>query len=131
MGADNISKICEEHGATLLQYKPPRLAVLRLDSGEEVLVSVGAATARVYRRNTLFGWFLPKRLLSQKLVSWDKNFATSTGFYREAFRKMFLDGLVNLVSQFKSIADVQVGWPTMKNPMEVASLRFFSQYHRG
>jgi hypothetical protein len=112
MTVENIAKSCEEHGAVLLQYQSPRVAVPRLSSGEDVFISIGTSTARVYRRNRVFGWFLAKRVVSRQLASWDSNFATSNGFHREAYRKMFLDGLIDLISQCKILRNCDTVGPT-------------------
>ena len=125
MNTTDATKVCETNGARLIHYETARVAKIELPSGEQVLISIGTASAKLYRKNRLFGWFLPRSFVSKPLVEWDPRYCHVSGFDRDVFRGMILDGLLSLLSRFKSIDELNRGWPTMKNPMEVASLEFY------
>jgi hypothetical protein len=125
MNVSDASKLCEEHGAILLNYHHPRLATLALRSGELVLISIGTTNAKVFRRNSWFGWFLAKCCVSKPLVTWDARYAQFDNFHRAICRGMVLDGLLSLISRVDSIDELCVAWCVIKNPLEVAAVQLF------
>ena len=127
MNAADASKLCAQNSAVLLNYQHPRSAFLRLRSGEEVLISVGTTSAKVFRRNPLFGWALPKRCVSKPLVAWEGRYAQFNNLHRAACRGIVLDGLLDLISRAESIGELCLAWPFIKNPLEVASVKLFHE----
>lgn len=125
MNIADASKLCEEHGAVLLNYQHPRLTMLALRSGEQVLISIGTTSAKVSRRNSLFGWFLPKCCVSKPLVAWDARYTQFDTFHRAICRGMVLDGLLSLISRVDSIDELCLAWCVIKNPLQVAAVELF------
>ena len=127
MNAADASKLWAQHGATLLNYQYPRLALLGLRSREEVLISIGTVSAKVFRRNPLFGWALPKCCVSKPLVEWEPRYSRFKNLHRTVCRGMVLDGLLDLVPRANSIDELCLAWCAIKNPLEVASVKLFQE----
>ena len=113
---------CLRNGSQLLSYSGARAASLILHSGEQVVISIGPTTAKVCVSRPLFGWFLPRVVASERLSKWDDRYSQSNAFYRDVFQAMILDGLLSLVSRFRSVAELQLAWSVLRNPIEVAVL---------
>src|SRR5258707_1375010 len=103
MNISEASKLCESHGAVVLRYEPPRVAVLRLRSGEQVMISIGTASAKMFRQNSILGWYLPKCCASTPLATWDERYPRFNNLHRTICQGMALDGLVSLISRLESI----------------------------
>ena|SRR6266446_4924921 len=131
MNIDAASKVCESHGSVLLQYKSPGVAKLLLTSGEQIVISIGTTSAKIFRRSALFGWFAPKCCASKSLVEWEPRYTQFSGFDRAICRVMVLDGLVDLVSRAHSIGELSLAWCAIQNPLEVASVALFKQTFPG
>lgn len=127
MNVSDASNLCAQHGAVLLNYQHPRLALLRLRSGDALLISIGTTSAKVFKRNPLFGWALPKRCVSRPLVEWEERYAQFNNLHRAICRGMLLDGLLDLISRAESIDELCLAWPFIKNPLEVASVKLFQE----
>lgn len=127
MDVDDATKLCADHGALLLQYQSPRVAMLMLPSAEPLLISIGATSAKILRRSRLFGWFMPRCVASKQLSAWEPRYTQFNGLHRTICRGMVLDGLVDLVSRAKSIGELRLAWCALKNPLEVSSVALFKQ----
>lgn len=127
MKVSDAFKLCAEHGAVLLNYQQPRLALMALRSGEQVLISIGTTSAKVFRRDRLFGWVIPKRCVSKPLAAWEKRYTQFNNLHRTICRGMVLDGLLDLVSRTESIDELCLAWCVLKNPLEVASTKLFKE----
>lgn len=111
---------CLKHGSQLLSYTGGRVASIGLQSGEHVVISIGTATAKVFVRRPLFGWWLPRVVASARLSKWDDRYLRYNALYRGVLRAMILDGLLSLVSRCSSVAELQLAWCVIRNPIEVA-----------
>jgi hypothetical protein len=127
MNVHDATELCAEHGSLLLQYHSPRVAMLMLPSAERLLISIGTMNAKIFRRNALFGWFLPRCVASQSLSAWEPRYTQFNSLHRTVCRGMVLDGLVDLVSRAKSIDELRLAWCALKNPLEVSSVALFKQ----
>jgi len=116
---------CLKNGSQLLSYADARAAFLILPSGEQVVISVGTASAKVGVRRPLLGWYLPRVVASEQLSKWDDQYTQRNALQRCAVRANFLDGLLSLISGFKSTAELRLAWCVIRNPIEVAVLHQF------
>jgi hypothetical protein len=98
-----------------------------LPSGEQIVISIGTTSAKIFRRRALVGWFAPKCCVSKSLVEWEPRYQQFNGLHRTICRGMVLDGLVDLVSRAKSIGELRLAWCALKNPLEVSSVALFKQ----
>ena len=131
MDIDAASKLCNDHGTTLLHYKAPDVATLLLASGEQVVISVGTTSAKTFRRRALLGWLVPRCCAAKSLVEWEPRYTRFSTFDRRICRAMVLDGLLDLVSRIESIAELCVAWCVIRNPVQVAALAMFTQtFHK-
>src|SRR5207249_8007270 len=119
MNVSDASNLCAEHGGVLLNYQHPRMALMALRSGEQILISIGTASAKVFRRSRLFGWTIPKRCVSKPIAVWEKRYTQFNNLHRTICRGMVLDGLLDLVSRAESIDELCLAWSVLKNPLEV------------
>ncbi len=122
MDATNASKLCESHGATLLHYNPPGVARLAFRSREQIMISIGTASAKLFRPSRLFGWLFPRCCASKSLAEWDPRYTQFDAFHRNISRGMALDGLLDLVTRADSISELRLAWCAIRNPFEVASV---------
>jgi hypothetical protein len=127
MNVSDAAILCEQHGSTLVNYQEIRLAVLMLRSGEQVLISIGTTSAKVFRRSSVFGWRFPKCCVSKTLVSWDSRYTQFDNFHRAVCRGMVLDGLLSLISRVESIDELCLAWCAFRNPLEVAASELFKR----
>jgi hypothetical protein len=58
MNAPKAQSACEECGCRLLLYQEGTLAAVQLPSSEEVLVSMGTSSIKVFRKRPILGWFI-------------------------------------------------------------------------
>ena len=127
MNSEAASKLCETHGSILLHYQSPSVARLLLPSGEQIAISIGTTSAKIFRRRALLGWFAAKCCASKSLIEWEPRYTRFNGFHRAICRGMILDGLVDLVSRAHSIGELCLAWCAIRNPLEVASVALFQQ----
>ena len=119
--------LCLKNGSQLLSYADARAALLVLRSGEPLIISVGTTSAKLCVRRPIFGWHLPRVIASEQLSKWERQYNQLTALQREAIRAYVLDGLLSLVSGFASLAELQLAWRVLRNPLEVgAGLAFLS-----
>jgi hypothetical protein len=101
------------------------IALVRLPSGERILISIGSATARVLDKSTIFAWCFTKTVVSERLDTWQPEYWQCNRFYRRINRAMILDGLLALLSNYHSIDEVRRAWPTLQNPIDVIGRKIF------
>jgi hypothetical protein len=123
----DASKLCESHGATLLIYKPPRMASVVLRSREEIMISIGPTHAKIFKPSRLFGWLIPRCCASKPLAEWHSSYTQFNSLHRNICRGMVLDGLVDLVTSADSVAELCLAWCSIRNPLEITSLALFKQ----
>jgi len=105
----------------VLNYKAGRSALVDLPSGEQIVISIGTATAKVIAKRAIVGWYLPKVVASERLDTWQPEFRQFNELHRRINRDMFLDGVLASLSQCRSIDDIRRAWPTMQNPILVVA----------
>jgi hypothetical protein len=113
--------IVEANGSELLSYKLGRAAFLVLLSNEEVVISIGASTAKVFARRPIIGWRFPRTIAMRRIDYGEPIFGSLDRLRRFACGCMVLDGLMGAISRYRSISELQLGWTVIRNPMEVAA----------
>src|SRR5262249_30195886 len=104
----------------ILNEKKGPCAMRVLPSGEQILISIGSATAKILVKRPLFGWLFPKVIVSEQLSAWQPEYPRYNVFYRQICQSMVLDGLLTSLSQCQSLKELQQCWKTMQNPIAVA-----------
>src|SRR4051812_39524980 len=117
MDASAATKLCESRGAALLLYNPPGVAKVMLRSGDQLVISVGATSAKLFRRSPLFGWFVPRCCASKSLAEWDARYPQFDSLHRNVSRGMVLDGLLDLIPRAESLAELCLAWCAIRNPL--------------
>jgi hypothetical protein len=121
MDEQKASAISARNGSLLLNYELGRSAFLLLASGEQVVISIGTVTTKVFVRRAIVGWRFPKTIASQPINAWQPTFLSLDKLRRFACGCMVLDGLVDLVSRCRSLSELRMAWPALRNPIEVAA----------
>lgn len=106
----------------VLNHKTGRFAKIGLLSGEEIVISIGTANAKIFAKRGVFGWFLPRVIVSEQLSVWQSEYRRYNGFHRRLCRGMALEGLLALLSHCRSIDEIQQVWQTMQNPVAVTGM---------
>jgi hypothetical protein len=113
-------RVGKPEGVQVLSYRPGRSAKLALPSGEHLVISIGSATAKVFAKRGVAGWLIPRVIASERLWVWQSDYRSFNSFHRQLSRAMILDGLVDLLSAYRSTDDVRKAWPSLQNPVVVA-----------
>ena len=103
----------------LVNEKAGRFARVDLPSGEQIVISVGSATAKILSERAVLGWLLPRVIVSQRLSAWQSDYPRYNSFHRRLCRAMVLEGLLASLSRCRSIEEIQQSWQTMRNPIAV------------
>jgi hypothetical protein len=111
----------------IVNEKSGRFAMIALVSGEQILISVGTATAKVLIKRPLFGWVFPKTIISERLSVWQPEYPRYNGFNRRRCRSMALEGLLLSLSHCKSVIQIQHAWKTMRNPIAIVGLAMMKE----
>jgi hypothetical protein len=106
----------------VLNQKTGRSAKIGLPSGEEIVISIGTADAKIFAKRGVFGWFLPRVIVSKRLSVWRSDYRQYNGFHRRLCRGMVLEGLLASLSHCRSIDEIQRAWQTMQNPVAVTGM---------
>ena len=109
----------QQQVAQVLNSKPGRFAMLALYSGEQIIISVGTATAKVVMKHPIFGWYFPKTIASERLATWQPEYEKYSNLHRNISRKLVLDGLIKTLSSVRSIEEIRQVWLSIKNPIVV------------
>lgn len=112
--------ISQANGSTLLGYEHGKTAFLVLPSKEQVVISIGTGTVKVFTRRLVLGWVFPRTIALQHIAYWEPSFAGLDRLRRFACGCMVLDGLIDLVSRCRSISELRLAWTVLRNPLEVA-----------
>jgi len=110
---------CERHGSSMLSYQLGKAAYIVLPSNEDVIISIGTLSVKVLTRRSIMGWKFPKVIVSSSIAAWEERFDKFDHLRRFGCGAMILDGLLCLVSSFKSIEELRLAWPDLGNPLEV------------
>ena len=128
MDEASAKSLCLKNGSQLLSYAEGRAALLVLRSGESLIISVGTSSAKLCVRRPILGWRIPSVIASEQLSKWERQYNQLTALQREAIRAYVLDGLLSLVSGFASLAELQLAWRVLRNPLEVGAGLAFLGY---
>ena len=128
-GFTQHNELCEGNGSKLLYLKyynvlylkPYSVAILLLRSHQEVMISVGIATAKIFRRSAVFGFLAPRCLAEKSLMEWQPDYAYFNSFQRGICQMNVFDGLIVIVSRAGSIAELSRTWHTIPNPLHVSA----------
>lgn len=110
---------CESRGSSMLSYQLGKAAYIVLPSNERIIISIGTLTVKVLTKRSIIGWKFPKVIVSQSIASWEERFDKFDRLRRFGCGAMILDGLLCLVSSFKSIEELRLAWPVLRNHLEV------------
>jgi hypothetical protein len=121
MNEQDAKAICEKHGSSFLSYTLGRAAYIVLPSNEHVIISIGTLTAKVLTKRRILGWWFPKVITSQSIAIWQPTFDKLDRLRRFACGAMVLDGLLSLVSKCKSLDELRLVWPVIRNPLDVSA----------
>lgn len=124
---ERLRNLCKKNGSTLASYTRGRSAFVVLSSMEPIIVSIGVTTAKIAKKRPLLGWYLPKKIASERIEIWDEQFYSYNSFLRLAARGLVLDGLIILLSKCRSVEDILTAWGSLDNPSKIGSF-FFSKY---
>ena len=91
-------------------------------SGEHIVISIGSATAKILAKHSVFGWLLPRVIVSERLSVWQSDYPRYNGFHRRLCRDMVLEGLLSSLSHCRSIEQIRQAWLTMQNPVAVIGM---------
>jgi hypothetical protein len=127
MNIEAADKLCSSNGATLLHYKWPGVASVVLRSREQVVISIGTTSAKIFARRALLGWLAPKSCATRSLMEWEPRYAKFSDFHRNLCRGTVLDGLLDLVSRADSIKELKLSWHNIRNPLQVAAVATFEK----
>jgi len=112
--------ICEKNGAALIDYENGKVAYLILPSKEHVIISVGTQTVQVVTKRFMFGWRLPKVVVSKDITDWEPNYHKLGKLNRMFINYMILDGLLSLISRIRTLQKLSLAWIVLKNPIKEA-----------
>ena len=104
MKIERVRDLCSERHCRLLRYEEGRLALLELQSTEQLLVSMGMSSIKVFRRRVLFGWLAPATLLSFDLLplGWNECIPLT----RIVLSGILVDGALTIITRASSIGEV-------------------------
>ncbi len=122
MDKNKIKTICEQNGSKLVEYTSRRIALIVLPSGENLIISIGAFTAKIMRPRKFFGVFFPKVLLANNITAWEPAYQTQPAMAKEGTRLYLLAGLIMILSKCKTTKEVAMIWPTIENPIGLAAV---------
>jgi hypothetical protein len=125
MNEQDAKAICEKHGSSFLSYELGRAAYIVLPSNEHVIISIGTSTAKVFTKRRILGWWFPKVITSQSIAIWEPTFDKLDRLPRFLCCAMVLDGLLSLVSKCKSLDELRLVWPVIRNPLDVSAADMF------
>jgi hypothetical protein len=118
----------DKKASQVLNYRAGRFALVVLPSEEQILISIGTSTVKILAKRAIFGWYLPKVVVSQRLSVWQPDYQQYNAMYRRACCTMILDGLLTLLSHYQSIDKLRQAWPTMQNPLAVVGREVFQKW---
>ena|SRR2546422_723062 len=115
----------------VLNRKAGRFALIGLASGEQIVISIGSATAKILAKRAFVGWYLPKVVASERLSTWQSEYPHQNGFYRGICRGLVLEGLLDLLSNCQSVDEIRQAWPRMENPLALVGREMLGIPPRG
>ncbi len=121
MSEQQVQAVVHANGSQLLAYEEARYAYLVLPSGEQVLVSIGTAPAKVFVKRPIFSWFFRRRLPRSKSLFGTVVSKANMALRRCCLRLMVLNGLIELVSGCGSVSGLKAAWSILENPIAVAA----------
>lgn len=104
MELSKAKALSTERGCKLLQYEEGRIALIELPSREQMLVSMGASSIKVFRKRVLFGWRLPTTVLSCDLSSsgWHQCIPLTRAF----MSILLVDAAMAIITEASSIREI-------------------------
>jgi hypothetical protein len=100
----DLQALIAKRGCELLYYTEGKVASIRLPSKEQVMVSMGTSSIKVFRKHWLFGWVIPRTILYVDLASigWDQCIPLT----RAVASVLLVAKAVDLLSQTGSISEM-------------------------
>jgi len=117
---EEVERICQTHGSSLLAYEQGRFAHVALPSKEHIIVSIGHSTVKVFSPRRIVGFAIPRTVAAKAITDWHPEYHTRNDLAQAGSRMGILDGLVLQLSQCTSIHAVLELWPRLRNPLAVA-----------
>ena len=103
MELTNLNELIATRNCELRQYEEGKLAVLRLPSQEELMLSMGTSSLKVFRKGRLLGWVAPKMVFSVDLaaIGWHQCIPLT----RTVMSALLITKSLDLLSRAQSIDD--------------------------
>lgn len=104
MELSDLKALIAKRNCELLQYEEGRVALVRLPSQEQIIISMGESSMKVFRKGWLFGWARPKTLLSVDLaaIGWHQCIPLT----RAVISVLLIARSVDLLTQVHSIREI-------------------------
>jgi hypothetical protein len=93
-------------GLKIIDYKMAEYALVRLPSGTEFMISMGATTVRFLKKG-LLGYVTPKTILSKQIADWDNRYLSYDALRREGIKLNLLTGLIINLSKIRSENEIE------------------------
>ena len=110
--------LCEKNGSSLLSYELGKAAYIVLPSSEHIIISIGTLTAKILTKHATSDWRFPEVVVSQDISTWEPSLKKHDRLRQFGIGAMALDGLVSLVSRCRSLHELRLAWPVLRNPLE-------------
>jgi len=110
--------ICKNNGSSLLSYELGKAAYIVLPSSEPIVISIGTLTVKILTKRAIFGWLFPKVIVSQSISTWEQGFNKLDRLRQFGCGAIVLDGLLSLVSRCRSLDELRLAWPVLRNPLD-------------
>jgi hypothetical protein len=104
MELSNLKALIAKRNCELLQYEEGKVALVQLPSQEQIIISMGNSSMKIFRKATLFGWWRPKTVLSVDLaaIGWHQ----CVPLTRNVMSVLLIAKSLDLLTQERSIREV-------------------------
>ena len=90
----------------IIDYKMAEFALVRIPSGTELMISMGATTVKFLKKG-LLGYVTPKTILSKQISDWDSRYISYDSLRREGIKLNLLTGLIIKLSKIRSENEIE------------------------
>lgn len=104
MELSHLKALIEKRDCELLQYDEGKVALVRLPSQEQIIISMGTSTMKVFSKTRFFGWSRPKTILSVDLMPF--GWFECIPMTRVIMSILLITKSVDLLTQAQSIRDI-------------------------
>jgi hypothetical protein len=111
--------LCEARGCKLINYEVAKAAFVALPSNDNVIISVGATTAKVFQKNPFFAilpgkysWLYPKAILTFDMQVLDAEWQQLIPMTRLLIHVYILYAMLDLITSCKSSTEIRFKYAT-------------------